>query len=265
MAAGDNFHVRLVTRGRMGAGIAKQACIDAKTTAPAGADAILDIAVAKATEIDALIIAAYSYDEPTSSGYTIEQLISTRPHAGTICGVAGYDWEQHGVIQSPSPSGSQMTAWGVANWDCGKNVDGVVFELRNPKGFALANGVWVQLTDEVGWVATMNPQTNQFTGPGVGGGPRFTMPNGPYSIHFGSNEHATLPAGTVGVASLFQARLIAGPEGRLMIGSGADYWSGSGNVGAVVGPYDFLTYEWEWYGAASIDAATLRKAGVPPL
>lgn len=234
---------------------------------PAEQIAFIEQAGATFDEALYLLSQAGNYQPPAPTAYDIEDLIagSVGLHAGTICGVAGYDWEKHGVIQSPSPSGSQMTAWGVANWDCGKHVAGVRFELRNPRGYALANGKWVQLTDEVSWVATMNPQTNQFGGPAVGSGPVFTMPNGPYSIHFGSAKHASLPAGTVGVASLFEARLSAGPEGRLMIGSGADYWSGAGNVGAVVGQYRFLTYDWAWYGAASASAAALRAAGLPPL
>lgn len=267
MAAGDNFHVRQVTKGRMGAGIAKQACIEGKVTAGPEVDAILDQAIARCVEVDALIIAAYNWDAPPTTGYTVEDLIanSTGNHEGVICGVAGYDWEKHGVIQSPSPTGSQMTAWGVANWDCGKQQAGVVFQIRNPRGYALANGIWTQLTDEVNWVASMNPQTNKFDGPNPGPGPVWEMPNAAFSIHFGSNEHANLPANTVGVVSLFEARIVSGSVGGLMIGAGADYWSGSGNVGAVVGAYAKLTSNWKTYGASSVDAATLRRVGLPTL
>lgn len=227
----------------------------------ADAGAAFDLALSKAKE-------AGNWTPPVVTGYTVEDLInnSIGAHEGVICGVAGYDWEHNGVIQSPSPGGrTQMTAWGVANWDCGKQQAGVVFELRNPRGYALADGKWTQLTDEVNWVASMNPQTNQFEGPTPSPGPmRFNMPNAPYSIHFGSAEHASLPANTVGVVSLFEARIAAGPLGGLMIGAGADYWSGSSNVGAVVGAYRKLTADWRLYGASSVSADVLR-ANPPPL
>ena len=158
----------------------------------------------------------------------------------------------------------QGTGWGVLNWNCGDNISGVYVTIANFQAWVLVGSTWTQVTNQVGWCDTMNPQTNLFQGPGCGGlGPTWLMPSGSYALHWASDHNSIINSSTACAWTAYQARY-SGPSAYIMADAGFDWWSGTSNQGAIVGRYHRLTTTFQWINASTCTAAQLT-ANPPPL
>ena len=207
---------------------------------------------------------------PCSQGYGYRDLIfdSVGAHDANPCVPSSYSWYDVAEIQAEGPhSGANtMTAWGGWQWACGDHEAGVSVELANFRAWAWdGSAPWLQLVDAVGWCAKMDAEHNNFSGDCDGGnGPTWTMPNSDNSFHFANGDRPALPTGTQCLATVGDARQIAGTGGIVMLNLGSDWWDGFNYIsGAVVGRLHMLTGNWQRIGGSSCDPDVIRQHPPP--
>lgn len=200
---------------------------------------------------------------PTPSSYTVADLLndSTGLHAGDICGIGGYDWENRGVVQRQAPGSDRIaTGWFVANWNCGSNVAGVRYQVRNVTLYALTTPGWQVVGSGIGWCAELNPPTNIIYG-GCDTSGDWAMPNSNRSIH-GATSRVSIPSSTQCLVTTGEQRITG--SGYVIGNFGADYISAGGGIGgAVVGRFRRLTNDWQFYGASSCPASAFQSNPPP--
>lgn len=169
---------------------------------------------------------------PTSTGYTIDQLVSDMNGTtqGVFCpGYEGWDFPNRGdglPSNFETINGSQVTGWGTVQWQtCGVRASGVRIQLQNYKMYGWTGSNWVTYGGQPGdWCVTSNIDTgsgfsSDCNNTGTISSPNYAMPNSQRAIHW-ATARLSVQGGTKCFVNYYEAK--SSGSAALMVNAGAD-------------------------------------------
>jgi hypothetical protein len=202
---------------------------------------------------------------------------TTGAHDACLSTEYAVDFKDRGRLHSGKPAdATKGDAWIGVEEACGGQVaTNAAVELRNVEAWAyLSDGTWVRYAG--GIYGAQEHDLQPFGGaafapqPGEGGPVYWLRPGDGIEVYTSSVD---LPAGTVALATRFEARLvekdIAGVDdldaARLLVDAGADWKRADFSIpgDAFVGRFSLVGRAWQWVYGSSLDVATLT-AHPPP-